>query len=550
VMATTRALSAVAAILLLAMPAPATAGGGEKPSKPRPAPEAAPAQESYPALEALERELGKLAERTRPSVVGVVARSTLNSLLGNLDARLLPDARRHIEELARRIGSGVVFDDQGHVVTMASVVAGASEVEVLPSDGPRLRARIRGVDDASGVAVLIVDNPGALRPVRLGEASSLRPGSLVTALSNSHDTSPDYSVGFVSGQGVSHGPLRRGPYLKLDAYTAPGAAGGPVFDSKGQLVGLLFGAGGPDQRRGRGPITWEESDEPEPPAGFPGGDDPQADPGARSRMEVLRSLHRAGASGGTVSYAVPVDVLRQVSDQIIRSGSVRRGWLGVTIGSDEPDDVRLLHVVDDSPAQKAGLQAGDRIVQIDGDGVQTADEVVARLALLAPGTSVSFTVARKGRRLSVPLVLGERPASQTPFQVMMREHPTARPDERPRRAPAPRLGILLDPTDDAVRQRLGAPQGVGLVVREVWPGSRGGEAGLESGDLLLEIEGEPVRSLDDVRRALREQYGRFLSVKILREGNALVLQVPPIPTPSSTPPPPQPAPRAPRAPRD
>lgn len=538
-------LAAVAGLGLLAVPATPSVWGGETDApRPRPAPRAAAAPEGYPSLEALERELARLIEETHPSVVSVVARSSLQSLLGNMDQRVGAEAQRHLEEITRRVGSGVVLDDQGHVVTVASVVAGASEVDVLPADGSRLRARIRGVDDDSGVAVLIVDKPSSLRAVRMGDAGSLRPGSLVTALGNPREGGPAYSVGFVSGIGVSHGPLRRGPYLRLDAYTAPGAAGGPVFDVRGQLVGLLFGAGeGPDPRRGRGVITWEEPDDPEPPPGFPGGDEPGSDAGARARLQVLRSLHRAGASGSAVSYAVPVDVLRQVSAQIIRSGSVRRGWLGVTIESLEPDEVRLMRVQQDSPAHKAGLRVEDRIVRIDGQEVHAADEVVAHLALLAPGTPVSFTVSRGGRRLDVPVVLGERPESLLPFKVMMHPRMAGGPP------PQPRLGVLLDTTDDAMRQKQGAPQGVGLVVREVWPGSRGLAAGLEAGDILIEIGGEAVRSVNDVRQALRGKSDAETDLKVVREGNVLVLRLPPAPMPAPAAPPVAPRPRNPRSPK-
>ncbi|HKY32772.1 MAG TPA: PDZ domain-containing protein [Candidatus Polarisedimenticolia bacterium] len=497
---------------------------------PAPAPAPAPGESSFPSLEAIERELASLAEATRPSVVGVVARARLDQMLEGLGGQIRiepPRSPRGEEPLARRIGSGVVLDDRGHVATLASVVSGAAEVFVLHADGARLQAAVRGVDDDSGLAVLAVDPHGTLRPPRLGEAEGLKVGSLVTTLGAARAGSASYSVGFVVGKGVSSGPIRRGPYLKLDAYTAPGAAGGPVFDSAGRLVGILFGAGGPDVPRGPGVITWETA---------PGEEQDEAGDTSRERdrrLQVLRSLHRAGSAGAGISYAVPIEVVRRVSEEIIRSGGVKRGWLGVTIESSEPGDVRLTRVFEGSPAQSAGLRVGDRILRVDGEPVASAEKLVETIALSPPGRSMRLQVQRQGQRIDVPLVLSQRPGPAP-------RHPLPRP-ERSRRAA---MGVVIEEADDASRRLTGLPEGFGLVVRHVMEDSRAEEAGLRPGDVIVEMGEREIRALADLRAALRSQGSSDpLQVRIMRGRTPLTLPLPP-PIPREPPEPPH-APAAP-----
>ncbi|MGH9867749.1 MAG: trypsin-like peptidase domain-containing protein [Candidatus Polarisedimenticolia bacterium] len=526
-------------------------------ARPRPAPRAREAQrpkdaprpknprQPYPSLEALEAELAALAEATRPSVVGVVARMRAEVLLEGLgeDVRLEHRHRQQLEQaLARRVGSGVVIDDQGHVATVVSVVAGASEVEVLTSDGSRLVAQVRGVDPDSGVAVLSVKDGASLRPVRLGDASVLKPGSLVATVSNPQDSHPGYAVGFISGKGVSEGPLRRGPWLKLDAYTAPGSAGGPVFDSKGRMVGLLFGAGGRGRRQG-GIVRWEETTPPEPPEP-PSAPTPAPDPDPEG-LDLLMSLHRPGARGEGVSYAVPVDVVRWVSDRIIARGEVRRGWMGVTIESsqDEPGVVRIKTVEGSGPAQVAGVREGDRILSVMGERVESAEDVVAHISLLEPGESLPLVVDRAGTTRRITVVLRERPETTAPN---LKVTPPVQRWVWRESAPAPRLGVILGSADEALRRRLGAPSGVGLLVDQVVPGSRAFDAGMKAGDLLIAIDDDQLRSLDDLRGALRQHREDTKKMKVIRGGKVVVLKLSALPPPT---PPPAPAPRAQRAPR-
>ena len=483
----------------------------------------------FPALEAIERDVARLVERTRPSVVSIIARTRVEELLAK------PGREVRSAGPTQRVGSGVVIDGDGHVATLTSVVSGASEIVVLPADGRRRSATIRGLDRDSGLAVLAVEGIGSISPVDLGQDDQIRVGSFVTAFGNPQADAGSYSVGFVAGKGMSHGPLRRGPYLRLNASTAPGAGGGPVVDSRGRLVGIVFGGRGSGTPADHPAISWQE--------GSPDPDSPEPlDDEAAELDRVLEALHRAGSAGSGVSYAIPVDVVRRVTEQIIRSGSVRRGWVGVTIESPEPGEIRLARVTPGGPAEKAGLKVGDLIVALDGASIPTAESLVNLINMSPPDARLTFGIKRGEARMQVPVLLGIKPQHEAFAWPQMA--PTPRPNRT-------RLGVVLVEPSAQARKQMKAPEGLGLLVQEVIEGTRAAAAGLEEGDLVLEALGIKIANLEDLRRALREQDpSRDMELHVIRaDGEQVVLLVPPPPPPPPRPAPaPSPAARQPRPP--
>jgi S1-C subfamily serine protease len=499
-------------------------------------------------------------------VVGVVARSPLQGLLDSLGDSIKfehLDAGRRMP-LASRVGSGIVIDARGHVVTLASVVSGASDVVIVSLlDGRRIEASVTGLDDYSGLAVLqAAVGVESLKPVSFAQSDTVKVGSLVTTLSSPGGDAggaPVYSVGFVAGLGISPGPVRRGSYIKLNVPSAPGAGGGAVLDTKGRLVGIVFGADAPPAKA-RGPIRWEahtpegqegatrwkihvpEEEEPAEP-------EPVIPPDIS--IHILEALHRAGVAGGGVSYAVPAGVVRHVSEEILRTGSVKRGWVGVKIEEAEPGEVRLVSVVPGSPAERAGLLPGDRILTY-GLGASAEEPLtsstflVDSLASASPGTPLRLGLQRDDKRFTISLVLADAP--QTPRRRM-----ELNPFPSPPGMRRPILGIDVDQeVDDEARERLGAPPGIGLLVLKVHDESRAEASGMQEGDLLVEALGFPLRTLADLRRALREQGGDEMTVTVIRDRRKVKLEVPPAiavaPTPQPAPAPP-PAPPSRRAPR-
>lgn len=473
-------------------------------------------KDSFPALEELEREVSRLVKESERSVVSVVAHLKLEEILKGMgeEVRIAGEG----SDRARRVGSGVVFDDAGHIVTTAAVVAGATDVVIIPGGGgAKRRARIRGLDPYSGIAVLAPETIDGLKPVRMAETSAPI-GALVTGFGNPAEEGPNYSFGFVSGTGIQEGAFRTGPFMKINAPSLPGAAGGPLFDTKGRLVGLLFGGGGPR----RSVIRWKTAD----------GEEAAVDP---ETMALIESMHRRDAGGGNVSYAIPVETVRHVARQLIASGEVRRGWMGVSIETPEPGEVVLTRVVPKSPASKAGLATGDRVIALEGKPLQSAEILVERINRSAPGDVVRITIAREEKRSDIAVSLEERPAPHVQPREQYRYQYTRRP--------AP-LGVRIQEAEEGEIEKIpGVIPGAGLVILEVDDSSRASQAGLFQGDILVEAMGMPLRTVSDLRSALSMQALFPMSVKLVREGSIIVVTIPP------PPPPPEPAPAAPRAPR-
>ena len=501
-------ISACAVAVALAGAAAPTTGEEEK--------------DSFPALEELEREVSRLVKESEGSVVSVIAHLKLEEILKGMGEEVRIAGEE--SDRARRVGSGVVFDDAGHIVTTAAVVAGATDIVIIPGGGgAKRRARIRGLDSYSGIAVLVPETIEGLKPVRMAE-SSAPVGALVTGFGNPAEDGPTYSFGFVSGTGIQEGPFRTGPFMKINAPTLPGAAGGPLFDTKGRLVGLLFGGGGPR----RSVIKWKTRD----------GEEGEVDP---ETMALIESMHRRDAGGGNVSYAVPVETVRHVARQLIASGEVRRGWMGVSIETPEPGEVVLTRVAPKSPASKAGLATGDRVVAVDGKPLRSAEVLVERINRSAPGDVVKLSIAREEKRTDVVVSLEERPVApqqaheqQYRYQVMRR--------------PAP-LGVRIQEAEEPEIEKLpGVVAGAGLVILEVDESSRASQAGLSQGDILVEAMGMPLRTVGDLRTALSAQALFPMEVKLVRDGSIVLVTIPPPPAPPTPPIPPAPK-RVPHPPR-
>ncbi len=461
---------------------------------------------SFPALEQLERDLKALVEINRRSVVRVVARSRLEKLLENIGE---VEIDRMHAPITQRIGSGVVLDRSGHVVTLASVVTGSDEVMIVPNGGDELTASIRGIDEVSGLSILAVQRPEALEPVEFGDSDGLEVGSVVTALAGPAGEHPSYTLGFVSGTGISTGRSRRGSYIRLDAASRPGSGGAAVFDRQGRFVGLVFGA---QVDRRADAVTWEQAFDVD-----------------LDEAGLLKALHRAGEIGGGVSYAVPGNVVRRVSRQLIDSGEVKRSWIGITLEEGEAGRVKLIDVQAGSPADQAGLIKGDTLISLNGEPLTLSAVQIDEIVINPPGTRVNVDIRRGDKVLTLPLELGAPPQQRrrAPRHSIHSAHPV--------------LGVRVEDADASLRTSLGAPPDRGMIVRQVYPGSRAAAAGLRPDDLIVEALGIPARTVHDLHRALdRQPPDEMMEMMILRSGRSLVLQVPPPPAPPDSPAPPAP----------
>jgi serine protease Do len=337
------------------------------------------------------------------------------------------------------LGTGFIIDDQGHVVTNAHVIDGADTVKIKLADEREFRAKVAGKDDRLDVAVLQLQNaPHDLPVVSLGQSGSLRVGEYVVAIGNPFGLGNTVTMGIVSAKGRSIGAGPYDDFIQTDASINPGNSGGPLFNLRGQVVGINTAI------------------------------NPQ---------------------GKGIGFAIPIDAVKDVVPQLIASGHVARGRLGVVIqgmdedlakavGLDHPHGALVEDVEPDSPAAKAGIQAGDVIVGVDGSDVPRSEDLPRLVARHAPGSHVRVTVQHDKQQRDVDVTLaslkdeGEASASGT-------EGPSTAPSS------GTALGIGVGEDDGHV------------VVERVSPNGPA-EGKLRPGDVIQEIDHQPVRSASDL----------------------------------------------------
>jgi len=263
------------------------------------------------------------------------------------------------------LGSGWVFDDAGHVVTNEHVVNGAAKVTVVFQDGTEVPARVVGTDPSTDVAVLELEEEHESAPLPLGSTSSLRLGDTVIAIGSPLGLQGTVTAGIVSGLGrdiQAPNQFTIDGAVQTDAALNHGNSGGPLLDASGRVVGM----------------------------------------NAQIASET-------GANSG-IGYAIPVETVKQIADQLIASGKVEHPYLGVRI-EDADGGARIVEVVSGSPAAEAGLRQGDVVTEVAGAAIGTADELREAVAARKPGESLELTVERDGETKTVTVELGTRPAS-------------------------------------------------------------------------------------------------------------------------------------------
>src|SRR5690349_5076804 len=323
---------------------------------PAPSPPPAPPREAPAAAAAANLSISyRLAvERAAPSVVTVYSARTASRGLLGLGGR---------EILSQGLGSGVVINDNGHIVTNNHVVEGATELAVAMPDGTLRRTKLIGVDPDSDLAVLAVD-PKGLQPISIGDVKQLAVGDVVLAVGNPLGVGQTVTQGIVSAlgrKGIGINPIEN--FIQTDAAINPGNSGGALIDTQGRLIGINSAI-----------------------------------------------LSRGGGSEG-IGFAIPIDLAQKVIASLKRQGRVARGWLGVSTGpvGRGQSGALVMAVQPRGPADRAGIAPGDIIVKF-GDHVIEQPEDLAGVTLeLEPGATVTAELLRDGRRGNANVVLGTRP---------------------------------------------------------------------------------------------------------------------------------------------
>jgi serine protease Do len=378
------------------------------------------------------------------------------------------------ERRQQSLGSGVLVAENGIVLTNNHLVEHAGQVRVFLLDGREFRARIIGTDPKTDIAVLKIDDvkfPFA----RLGDSDKVRVGEFTLAIGNPFGLGQTVTAGIVSAVGRSNlGIVDYEDFIQTDAAINPGNSGGALINLSGELIG------------------------------------------------INTAIITRGSQGNQgVGFAVPSNLARVILDQIVRTGRVVRGWLGVAIqdvtpaigealGLRAPDGVLISEVPSGSPADRAGLQRGDVIVELNGRPVKDSRDFRLQIAQIAPGTAVRIGFLRGNDKREVRVLLGELPGERAQ---------APRGDSEREEAPADRMGLVVEPISPLLRRSLSLPADLrGVVVTAADPAGRAASAGLRPGDVIREVNGRPVESPEQFSKAAEEARDKPVLLLVQREG--------------------------------
>ncbi len=361
------------------------------------------------------------------------------------------------------MGSGFIVSSDGVIITNAHVIADAEEVIVKLTDKREFKAKVKGQDKFSDVAVLKIDAKD-LPVVKIGNPQTARVGEWVIAIGSPFGFENTVTAGIISAKSRSLEDEGNVPFLQTDVAVNPGNSGGPLLNTNGEVIGI------------------------------------------NSQI-----FSRSGGYQG-LSFAIPIDVAMKVGKQLLDNGKVSRGRLGVmiqevnqqladTFDLDKPTGALVSSVEEGSPADKAGIEPGDVILKFNGKEVSRSSELPSMVADVAPGSSASLTLWRKGKAKDITLNVGERVAGET-----------GKPGEQEKSDP----GLAVRPLTAEERKQAGVSEG--LLVQDV-DGSAA-KAGIRPGDIILSVNSEKVSSVKQLN-ALINKNGKRSALLIQRGGQKM-----------------------------
>ena len=376
----------------------------------------------------------------------------------------IPPQERHA------LGTGFIISSDGYIVTNNHVIEGADEIVVKLKSGKEYKARLIGTDDKLDVALLKIKARG-LQTVRLGDSDRARVGDWVVAIGNPFGLEQTVTAGIISAKGrvIGAGPYDN--FIQTDAAINPGNSGGPLFNVRGEVVGINTAI-----------------------------------------------YSRSGGNLG-IGFAIPINLARPVIEELRRTGHVTRARLGVYIAEVDKATQQALklknrngalvrQVINGSAADKAGIKPGDVIVAVDGRPIKHMHDLPIRIAQHKPGDKVSIGLIRDGRPMT--LVVTVEKMAETAAAGGKRERQQ------------PKLGLMLRDLDKDTAGKLHARVKQGVVVEQVQPGSPAAFAGIEPGDVIYQVNRKPVANLRQFSRmARRFKPGDVVQLLLDRHGNIM-----------------------------
>lgn len=385
--------------------------------------------------------------------------------------------RQAPEQREKGLGSGVVMTPDGYIVTNNHVVDGATDVTVTLADKREFKAKVIGTDPKSDIAVIKIDATN-LSPITIADSSKVQVGDYALAVGDPFGVGQTVTMGIVSATGRSHlGIEAYEDFIQTDAPINPGNSGGALVNDRGELIGI---------------------------------------------NTAIIAHGSAGNQG--IGFAIPANMARNVMQQIVEHGKVTRAYLGIVpqdvtpdiakqFGQKEARGALVADVSAGSPAQKSGLERGDIILDVNGKPVADSNELRMTISMMAPDSDAKLKVLRNGSEREITVKLDAMPT----------ERASKSEDKSDGSANSALSGVSVENLDAQSTNELGlSPNTKGVVVTNVDPSSEAAEAGLRRGDVIQEVNRQPIKNTSDFERAMRSSKDKHLLL-VNRNGSTMFL---------------------------
>jgi serine protease Do len=443
-----------------------------------------------PDIEILERQnkaYERIAETVTPAIVAVQSTQVIkmqqspfmmDPFFRQFFGNMMPQFNVPREQREHALGSGVIVSGDGYIVTNNHVVAKATEIEVLLSDHRSLKGKVVGADPQTDIAVVKI-SASNLPVAPFGDSVQMKVGDTVMAFGNPFGQYFTVTRGIVSalGRNLADSGDRPENFIQTDAAINPGNSGGALVNVHGQVIGI--------------------------------------------NTAIIPGSNGPGGEGSFIGigFAIPSNTAKHVMEDLIKTGKVSRGYLGVSIGNLTDALAKQFKVPDTSgaliddvnrggPADKAGLKNGDVIRKLNGQSIESRDQLTAMVTDINPGTVVKLDILRDGQPMTVNVTLGDRPANLS-YVAGTSKAPTE----------GALRGITVQNLTPELRDQLGlSPEVHGVVITELDPSSPAAQAGFQQGDVIESVNRHPVNSVQDFNRWAAEAKGQTL-LRYNRQGS-------------------------------
>ncbi len=453
-------------------------------------------RESLAVLRQMGDAFASVAEKASPGVVGVVAKRKVSRASVRLDQapseepfdpsredlfdyffRRTPREGTPERQFTQRAqASGIIISDDGYILTNNHVVGGADQVTVDLGEGQSLQAKIIGTDPESDVAVIKID-ANNLNPVVLGDSEALKVGEWVVAIGSPMGLSHTVTAGIVSAKGRSG--LNIATYenfIQTDAAINMGNSGGPLVNLDGKVVGM--------------------------------------------NTAIL------GPNGGNIGigFAIPINTAKDVAHQLMKTGSVERGYLGVfpqdltpelaeALGLKDAKGVVITQISEGGPAAQADMERDDVVLEFGGSAIESASQFRDLVAAHKAGEKVDMTVLRGGERKTLTVTMGKRPSAEELLRD--RQEPQKRPQEQ-----SQRLGLTVQDLTPELAEQYKLRNQTGVVITRVTQGSEAAEKGLRAGYIIREVNRRPVNNVQEFKDAVASASDKSRVLLLITDGQA------------------------------